>query len=246
MRRLLGCLSCAICAHLLLATITTSRPVRTECPAISIETPSNTICPLAKVTFTAGVIGGANGQPNFRWTVSAGKIIGGQGTRTITVATVDEYGHSVDDSVTATVEVPGLGTNCSNNASFTVRVEPFCPERKFDEYGDLPFAEEKVRLESFIDRLHSDKDTLGLIVVCAAEHQRASEAEARAERSRHHLVNERGFDADRIITKEGGTREALTVELWVMPTRLPPRADSPTANSTLTPLNPAPPKQTNP
>jgi hypothetical protein len=219
MRRVLTCCSLIVFAHLVPATITTSHPPSTECPTITIETPSSTICPHAKATFTAGIVGGdSNSQRRFHWTVSSGKIISGQGTQTITVATVDDYGRG-EDSTTATVEVVGLGASCSSTASYTVRADAFCQERKFDEYGDMSFEEEKVRLESFINRLQSDGDTLGLIVFYAGEHQRAGEAEARAERARDYLVNLRGMD--RIATKDGGSRESLTVELWVMPTKLP-------------------------
>jgi hypothetical protein len=239
MRRVLISLSFIICAHLVLATGTTSHPLQTECPTITLETPSDIICPLARVTFTASVSGDKpNSQRKFHWTVSSGKIISGQGTAKITLATADEYDHSADD-FTATVEVVGLNASCSNTASHAVKAGAFCPERKFDEYGDLSFDEEKVRLESFINRLQRDTDTFGLIVFYAAQHGRVGEAEARAERARNYLVNLRGIEADRVITKDGGgSRESLTVELWVMPTMLPPGTHSSTPISACRPLIP--------
>jgi hypothetical protein len=182
------------------------------------------------------VDGGSNNQPRLHWTVSAGKIISGQGTQTITVATVDEYGHS-SDSVQATVEFAGLDANCSSTASTGVQVNPFCPERKLDEYGDLPFAEEKVRLENFINRLQSEAETFGLIVFYPALNQPDGEAEAQVERARNYLVNERGIESSRVMTKDGGGREALTVELWVMPTMRHLSADSPATNSTEMPAS---------
>jgi len=232
MRTLLTCISFIACAHLVLATATNSGPLSAECPTITVETPSSNICPDARVTFTAGVTGGGavDNQPKFHWTVSSGKITSGQGTRTITVATVDEYGHSSDD-VQATVEVAGLGASCSSTASITVRPNAFCPERKLDEYGDLPFAEERVRLENFINRLQGDADTFGLIIIYTAKQQREGEADERAARIRDYLVNLRGIESERVITKNGGLREALTVELWMMPTKRPAYTDSPSANS---------------
>jgi hypothetical protein len=245
MRRLFTCLSLIVCAHLLAATGTTSHALSTECPTITIETPSSTVCPTSKVTFTASVSGGgSNAQPKFHWTVSSGKIISGQGTPTITVSTVDEYGHGDDNGLAATVEVVGQGANCSNTASYGVRISAFCPERKFDEYGDLSFDEEKVRLENFIDRLQQDKDTLGLIVFHAQVNGRGDEAEARAERARNYIVNLRGID--RVATKDGGGREALTVELWVMPTKAPSFTGAPTANSNAPPVDSDPTKNTTP
>jgi hypothetical protein len=221
MRRTLSALLLIIFAQLVLATGTTSSPLLTECPTITMETPSSTICPLATVTFTAGVTGGDPvGQQTYHWTVSAGKIVSGQGTQTITVATADAQGSEINDGVKATVEVGGLGQSCSNAASYTVRVDAFCSERKFDEYGDISFDDEKVRLESFINKLQSEPDTLGLITIYASVHARPGEAEARLERIRNYLVNLRGLNADRIYTKDGGGREELTVQLWVMPTKI--------------------------
>lgn len=248
MKALPGCLSLIICLYLVFATVTNSSPLGAECPAISVETPSSIICPDARVTFTAGVTGGGavDNQLKFHWTVSSGKITSGQGTRTITVATVDEYGHSSDDGVQATVEVIGLNASCSSTASVGVRVNAFCPDRKLDEYGDLPFAEERVRLENFINRLQSNADTFGLIIIYTAERQRVSEADERATLIRDYLVNLRGIASERVITKDGGLREALTVELWMMPTKRPAYTNSPSANSTEPPLNAAPLKQQTP
>jgi hypothetical protein len=237
MRTLLICLSLVICAHLVLATVTTSSPLRIECPSITVDASSELVCPDGKASFTASMVeGDSNIKPTYNWTLSSGKIIKGQGTPKITVATTDEHGHSSDDNgIRATVEVGGLGGSCASAASAAIRITPFCPERKLDEYGDLPFAEEKVRLENLINRLQSDTETFGLIVVHAAEHQPAGEAEARAERARNYVANERGID--RVMIKDGGSRDALTVELWVMPTMRPRSIDSPAANSTETPVN---------
>jgi hypothetical protein len=213
-----------------------------ECPTIKIDTPSQIICPAAEVTFTASVEGGeSNAKRTFNWTVSAGKIISGQGTPTIAVATAGASGDADDQGIRASVEVGGLTASCSTTASYTVQLRAFCPDRKFDEFGALSFDEEKARLESYISRLLSDPETLGLIKAHAGKCARVDEADTRLERIRDYLVNLRGLD--RIVTKNEGCQEEdqaeVRIELWVMPTKAPP-APTPNINLKEAQNSPAP------
>jgi TolA-binding protein len=176
------------------------------------------------VTFRASVEGGEpNTKRTFNWTVSTGKIISGQGTPAIKVATPGASSGADYEGITATVEVGNLTASCSATASYAVQIKVFCPDRKFDEFGDLSFDEEKARLESFISRLQGDPDALGLMKAYAGKCARVGEAEARLERMRDYLVNLRGLD--RIVTKNEGCQEEdqaeVRIELWVMPTKAP-------------------------
>jgi PKD domain-containing protein len=85
------------------------------CATISVSCPS-TAESKGSVTFEATVSGGPEITPTFEWSLSAGKIISGQGTPKITVD-VSSLGHK---SVTATVTVGGEDPNCNNVASCTV------------------------------------------------------------------------------------------------------------------------------
>lgn len=213
---------------------TTPYPHQVECPTITIEAPSHIICPDAEVTFTASVMGGdINSQHTFNWTVSAGKIISGQGTQTITVATANAKGSQIEAGVNATVElVGGQWGSCSRTASYAVEVKPFCPDRKFDVFtGNASLEEEKARLGNFAARLRNDPDTMGIITIRSGAKMGVGEAEARLERARNYLVNELGIEADRVFTREGDSLEELTIELWVMPTKMPPADTSRTNNS---------------
>ncbi|HYY56871.1 MAG TPA: hypothetical protein VE842_06020 [Pyrinomonadaceae bacterium] len=226
MRQVLSSLSLLVFGCIALATNPiSSRSSAPECLTITIDTPSQIICPAAAVTFTASVEGDEpNAKRTFNWTVSTGKIISGQGTSTITVATAGASGDADYQGIRASVEVGGLTASCSTTASCTVQLKAFCPDRKFDEFGDLSFDEEKARLESYISRLQSDQDTLGLIKAYAGRCARVDEADTRLERMRDYLVNLRGLD--RIVTKNEGCQEEdqaeVRIELWVMPTKAPP------------------------
>lgn len=221
MRAFLICGSLLIPALLVPVTgsTTSSPPAQVECPAITIETPSAIICPESEVTFTAGVEG-TDPNVTHHWTVSAGRIISGQGTPTIRVATVNARADQIDAGVNATVEVVGgQWGSCSRTASRGVQVKAFCPDRKFDTFlGTASLEEEKARLGNFASRLRGEPHTMGIITLCFGGKMLAGEAEARLERARKYLVDELGIEADRVYTREGDALEELTIELWVMPT----------------------------
>jgi hypothetical protein len=93
--------------------------------------------------------------------------------------------------------------------------------RKFDEYSDIPFEDEKPRLENLAINLQREPQMKGYIIVYAGRRARAGEAKARAARAKNYLVNELSVEAERIITIDGGYREKLEVELYALPHGVP-------------------------
>jgi hypothetical protein len=89
--------------------------------------------------------------------------------------------------------------------------------RKFNEYSNLSFDAEKKRLNDFATQLQSEQNAKGYIIAYAGRVAHAGEAQARADRAKNYLINERGIEARRIVTIDGGYRATLTVELWVRP-----------------------------
>jgi hypothetical protein len=84
------------------------------CPTISVSCPS-AVEPKQPVVFEATVAGGpADIKPSYRWSISAGKILSGQGTSKL-VVDVSELGGK---SITATVSVGGdYNPSCPVQAS---------------------------------------------------------------------------------------------------------------------------------
>ncbi|HVG32198.1 MAG TPA: hypothetical protein VM911_03930 [Pyrinomonadaceae bacterium] len=228
---------CTLTLLLALAPLTleagTSAPhVKPECPAITIECEKCLDATMQgdPATFTVKINGAdANFRPGFNWTVSEGTIIKGQGTNSITVDTKG----LADRQITATVEVSGIRGTCPKTASFTRKIIVSGHPRKFDEYGDIDFEDEKARLDNFAFQLHEESTAVGYILVYAGRRARVNEAEKRLDRAKNHLVNERGIQASRIVTIDGGYREELTVELWALPANFPPI--EPDATSTIDP-----------
>jgi len=182
------------------------------CPNVRPDCPTGEVEQGTPVTFSVNVSGGTPAvTPTYNWTVSAGTITSGQGTSSITVNTAGTAGQSI----TGTVELGGLDPSCGRTASCTVAVKPPpLKPRKFDEYGNIRFNDEKARLDNFAIQLQNEPTSRGAIVgygSCDAE------GTTRANRAKDYLVNTRGIDAGRIDVIDGGCRPELLVQLWIVP-----------------------------
>jgi len=178
------------------------------CPTISASSPSD-VDQGSPITFTANVSGAGSGV-TYNWSVSAGTITGGQGTSSITVDTAGLGGQTV----TATVEAGGFAAACNKTASSSTAVktpdQKVC--KKFDDYGNIKFNDEKARLDNFAVALQGAPGSSGYILGYGSYD---GEGLARANRAKDYLVNTRGIDAGRITVIDGGCRAELWVELDV-------------------------------
>jgi hypothetical protein len=197
------------------------------CPTIDV-TCTDTARPGDKITFRASVTGGDPAvTATYNWTVSAGTIVSGQGTPEITVDTTGLPGQS---SVTATVEVGGFDRSCTTSDTCTTGLVVVAVPRKIDEYGNIRFNDEKARLDNLAVELQNDPTAQAYIICYGGKVGRAGEAQARCDRAKNDLVTRRNIAAERIVTVDGGFKETLTVELWVVPQGATPPTASPTVD----------------
>ena len=187
-------------------------PPPPPCPTVSVSCPTD-VEANQPITFTASVSGGAEGATfTYNWSVSAGTISSGQGTSTITVDTNGVGGQSV----TATVSIGGADPSCTGttaSCTTSVKVAPQ-PARKFDEYGNIRFNDEKARLDNYAIQLQNEPGSTGTIIVYGSC---AGEAQQRGDRAKDYLVNTRGIEAGRITVVDGGCKSDLNVQLWIVP-----------------------------
>src|SRR4029077_19563748 len=164
-------------------------------------------------------------KPEFKWQITAGTIVAGEGTSSITVDTSGLGGQSIE----ATVSVSGISTLCSTSATQSVAVlsPPPCG-MAFDEYGHIRFAYEKARLDNFAVQLFNYKDATGYILAYAGKQTYNSEASERLLRAKNYLVRVRHMDPARIITIDGGYQEEFIVTLIVVPPGVTPPLATPT------------------
>lgn len=89
--------------------------------------------------------------------------------------------------------------------------------RKFDEYADLPFSEERARLDNLGIQLQREPELVAWYIIFAGTKSCAGEVRRRAIRAKNYIVKRYGIQADRVIWADEGYRDDLLVEIWVMP-----------------------------
>ncbi|HEX8291851.1 MAG TPA: hypothetical protein VF570_08860 [Pyrinomonadaceae bacterium] len=198
--------------------VRTCPPPRPVCPNVSIYCPDVQQAG-TPITFTASVSGGTPGvTPVYNWVVSAGTILSGQGTPTVTVDTAGLAGQPI----TATVEVAGYNLECRAQCQASVPAPP--NPTRFDEFGEVPRDDEKARLDNFAIELQNNPGTQGYIIAYGGSGRRSATGQQRAQRARDYLVTTRGIDASRVVTLDGGQRTTGSLQLWLVPPgATPPR-----------------------
>jgi len=95
--------------------------------------------------------------------------------------------------------------------------------RKIDEYGNIRWRDEQLRLDNIAIEARNDPTAVTYLVCYGGRRSYEGEASRRCGRAARYLKTKRGIEAARVVTLDGGFREELTVELWTPSagTRLP-------------------------
>lgn len=139
-----------------------------------------------------------------------------------------EYTVSETGSIESISYIPSTSDNRLRCSGFPEYKRNFAVYIPFATYADIRFSDEKARLDNFAVTLLNEPNFKGYITVYAGQRARAGEAQARANRAKNYLVNVRSIEPGRIIPIDGGHREKLEVELYVVPRDLPAPSASPT------------------
>lgn len=179
--------------------------VTVSCPDADLDTP---------LTFSASVSGpDPSIKITFKWAVSAGTIVTGQGTNSITVDTAEAGGRTVE----ARVEVGGFPVGFVHTASCSTAVIRDPLPGKVGEYGDVSITAERAPLDRLAAELRKDPHAQGYILSYAGRRTRVGEARWHAERAGRYLSRDAGIDRRRIVIVYAGYREAREIELYVVP-----------------------------
>lgn len=133
---------------------------KTGCPVFSVAGPSTLNSYDEPVKFRLEIDRKLSSNTKIGWTVSAGKILSGQGTESITVEN-----SKIGETVTATIELIGLPNDCENSFStsaLTICFEPPLP-MKADEFGKISNKILKEKIGDFSVILKKDPSATGII-----------------------------------------------------------------------------------
>jgi hypothetical protein len=139
-----------------------------------------------------------------------------------------KYAVSVAGIINSISYIPSIkdaGLRCSGFPADDGSAVQYSPIVK---YSDISSSDENARLDSFALRLRDDLKWKGYIIVYAGRLARSGEARARAERVKNYLVNVRGIEGKRVLVFDGGYREELTVELYLVYSDMPAPVPTPT------------------
>lgn len=89
--------------------------------------------------------------------------------------------------------------------------------RKVDEYGDVRFEDEKGRLDNLVIELKNDPNASGYLIVYGGRRSIKGIAKTRALRAKNYLVKKGRIAAKRIAWVDGGYREEVTTEIYIVP-----------------------------
>jgi len=119
-----------------------------------------------------------------------------------------------DTTVTATVNVGGLCTACTDNSASGSGLVQGPPEPQFiDEFANIPNDDVKARLDAYAQNLQADPNSVGYIV----NYGSARNVARREKLVRDYLVTDRGIDASRLVFVNGGVESVIRTRLWVVP-----------------------------
>jgi hypothetical protein len=118
------------------------------------------------------------------------------------------------------VDVPCRASVFNGGAEET-GVEEEKPAARFDVFGDLRDCDLGARLDNFAIHLVNEKTSKGQVIIYSGRYDLPSRVTIYREHIGHYLVNSRGLEPNRLAMFDGGYREELTIELWIVPKGVP-------------------------
>ncbi|MBD0327103.1 MAG: hypothetical protein ICV68_11765, partial [Pyrinomonadaceae bacterium] len=151
------------------------------CPtSLSVSAPSQ-VNDGDVITFSSDVAYGGTSALNYTWTVSpaSAKIVSGAGTPNIQVDTAGVGNQSI--SAILVVDDGSGVPQCRQTAQAITKVvftppPPIVP-RKFDEFPNLAFDDQKARLDNLAIQLANEPGSTGYIIVYSGRTSRAGQAQ---------------------------------------------------------------------
>ena len=195
------------------------------CTALALRCPSYVISGAAPIKLISDLFGakeilGDEGMKrlSYEWQISGARITSGQGTPDVVLDATGAEG-SKSGCINVTLRVKGVPPTCESVKSCTLRFDYDCssPTHFDDKYGAVSAKVEEVHLDR-ISELLRERGSNSLLYIVAYAGRRAciSEAQWRGSRAKKYLIETRRIQDGRIVVVDGGFRENLAIELYVL------------------------------
>ena len=183
------------------------------CPTISVKGPADITVPGDTMKFSLNPPPKHSENLKYKWIVSAGEIVEGQGTPTINVQTTRQM---AGESITVKVVVAGLTNDCPNTSEDQRRIwDPSTIRQPMDHYRKLKPSDQKVRLDSYFAWLANRKDEKLYIILQFSKGSDQAELRKRVKKIKDHIKFRR-FQSDRIVILAEPSDKEETI-IWQIP-----------------------------
>ncbi len=192
------------------------------CPTISVTGPAGIPMPDEPMTFTAEVSEEAKKfKTEYKWKVTNGEIIEGQGTIVIKVLWKDMFGKNL----TAEFEVIGLPKNCVNVASETAATTICYSTSQVDEFS-IPVSQiDKARLDNLLIEIQNNPLAVAYIFERFKRKTSQNVVKQKIQKITDYLVKEKRIEKDRFVISTAESDKNLTQYFIVPPGASPPEIE---------------------
>lgn len=194
-----------------------------SCPEIRVAGDGFQLDKDKPLKFSVNIKGGeVTGEQDFKWRVSAGKIISGQGTNRIEI----DLSETDVKRITASVQVKGYPPECNNHAYSVTKVGAF--PYKLDDF-EYNYSYMIANLDYLMIHLQNEPTFRGDVIIYG---QRVGHSDdvSRTIRGAGDYFKLRRYDPSRVTIIDGGFREEGRVEIYLIPPGVEPPEPTPTVD----------------
>ena len=167
----------------------------------------------------AAYTGNANLKYTWKVTPSSARIVSGLGSPTLNVDSTGLGGQRI--TATLVADDGSSDPACAQSAQAVSVVAPrekkVIVSQEFDECNSCSLDDQKARLDNLVVEMQNDPSTRAYIIAYGGRMSPLNKVEKLMSRAREYLITQRGIDASRVVTVNGGFREEDSVELWIVP-----------------------------
>jgi hypothetical protein len=192
------------------------------CPQLSVDYDYAMYNRYKEISFAASAY--SYSGSGYRWTVSSGKIVEGQGSARIRIELAD----TDLKRVTAFVEFAGLPPDCESAASATVEiaVQPYL----LDSAPRFNYSDLAARTDNFLISVRNDPSARGYMIVYAGRRGGTWQRDY-AILSVMQVFAFLSLDTSLVTIVKGGFRDYNTVEFWMVPEGTQPPKPTPSVDA---------------